>query len=1139
MTDLYLSGQNDDQSGGSNWLQLALDLANATDRPGQTNREGRRLTHVQVLTARPGQPISRVFGRMRIGGQIIWHGPVREHITESGGDDGDKGSDTATPLRRDYRYSLSLAIALCEGPVSHIGRVWADGQLLSPAQLNLTLHSADKHAAPDPIIENHMGVGRTPAFRGLSYVLLRNLDVTAFGNRLPQLSFEVFCPIDDKAPKLSAVCLLPGASEFAYHPEPHIQVLGIGHVASENITAQADKSDWSVSLDQLQEAHADCRKVALVVTWFGTDLRADKCRLLPKVDNKEKGTLPTQWQVAGLNRKTAALVSAPHGYPAFGGTPSDASVLAALADLKQRGFEVMFYPFIMMDIAPDNKLPDPYGGAAQAAYPWRGRITAADSAQQGTHAVTRQIESFVNGRGASDRFCLRGMVRHYAALCAQAGGVESFLLASELPALSRLHDAAGHYPFAEHLVSLAAEVRRHLPETAISYAADWTEYGAHEQENGDVGFPLDGFWSDENCAFIGIDAYWPLADWRDGPGHKDAANGAVDIYDAAYLQSNLRGGEYFDWYYASAADRQAQKRTPITDGQGEPWLYRSKDIANWWQHAHHPRRDGKRQVATAWRPRMKPFRLTELGCPAVDKGANQPNVFPDTVSSEGGVPYFSNGARDDYMQSAYIGAVQSYYAEAAHNPRSPVYGGPMLSLDDIYIWAWDARPFPHFPYRLDVWRDGDNWHTGHWLNGRYASAPLRPLLQALAGQQKLLVHQLGGVADGYALRGVTSLAEDLQPLLRAFSIDALVGRQHIRLHGRGERSVRDITADDLVLDPRGRVQNRTRTISAGEEPRRFDLHYLDGENDYGATHVSARHDGGDEPVAQLTVPLAMTSRQATQLANRLLYEARGESETLTLTLSPQCLDIEAGDIIRHADKHWRVRRVSYGTPIELHAMRHHPGLYGAFSAAGSTAQAPSGTGHITRPALFMLDLPAPALRYHSQPVGVPLLAAFATPWPGQVAVEAPPNINRTLRRPSVVGHTLTELPVGPVGRWDRGTYLDIELAGGAVAAEPALSVLAGGNRLAIATNGGWEIVQFARAELIGARRYRLTHMLRGQFGSDDDMAAILAVGAPVVLLGGSQIALTDTLDALPEAVTLHHGSDRFAARWLWLATTEL
>jgi hypothetical protein len=29
----------------------------------------------------------------------------------------------------------------------------------------------------------------------------------------------------------------------------------------------------------------------------------------------------------------------------------------------------------MMDVPIDNTLPDPYGGARQAPYPWRGRIT--------------------------------------------------------------------------------------------------------------------------------------------------------------------------------------------------------------------------------------------------------------------------------------------------------------------------------------------------------------------------------------------------------------------------------------------------------------------------------------------------------------------------------------------------------------------------------------------------------------------------------------------------------------------------------------------------------------------------------------------------------------------------------------------
>jgi len=41
---------------------------------------------------------------------------------------------------------------------------------------------------------------------------------------------------------------------------------------------------------------------------------------------------------------------------------------------------------------------------------------------------------------------------------------------------------------------------------------------------------------------------------------------SLAIYDRAYLQANIAGGEGFDWFYASPADRDSQTRTPITDG---------------------------------------------------------------------------------------------------------------------------------------------------------------------------------------------------------------------------------------------------------------------------------------------------------------------------------------------------------------------------------------------------------------------------------------------------------------------------------------------------------------------------------------------------------------------------------------------
>src|SRR5690606_17173974 len=101
------------------------------------------------------------------------------------------------------------------------------------------------------------------------------------------------------------------------------------------------------------------------------------------------------------------VVSSHNGGPAYGGTPSDASVLAAIADLKARGIAVTLYPLVMMDIPSGNGLPDPYGGSEQASYPWRGRIIC-DPAVDGTAEAVARVSGF------AARF--RTMALHYAAL---------------------------------------------------------------------------------------------------------------------------------------------------------------------------------------------------------------------------------------------------------------------------------------------------------------------------------------------------------------------------------------------------------------------------------------------------------------------------------------------------------------------------------------------------------------------------------------------------------------------------------------------------------------------------------------------------------------------------------------------------
>src|SRR5690606_32020829 len=96
----------------------------------------------------------------------------------------------------------------------------------------------------------------------------------------------------------------------------------------------------------------------------------------------------------------------------------------------------------------------------------------------------------VNGTviyGGPAEWSLRRQVLHYAHLAKAAGGVDAFLIGSEMVALTRVQSAPGVYPAVAALEQLAQEVRAVLgPATKISYAADWTEYGAHVTAGGEV-----------------------------------------------------------------------------------------------------------------------------------------------------------------------------------------------------------------------------------------------------------------------------------------------------------------------------------------------------------------------------------------------------------------------------------------------------------------------------------------------------------------------------------------------------------------------------------------------------------------------------------------------------------------------------
>ena len=1295
---------------------------------------------LRLQSSTEGAAIPQVFGRMRLAGQVIWSTRYRENIRETT----QGGKATGGQRVREYDYTISFAVGLCEGPIDRIGRVWADGQLLDLSGLNYRVYSGDESQLPDPKIEAVEGTDTVPAYRGMAYVVFEDLPIEAYGNRIPQLNFEVF-----RSPAVTltgpeaglalgdavrAVCLSPGTGEFALDPEMAQVVYPAGGGTYANVNNADGRADIMAALDQLDAELPACDAVSMVVSWFGDDLRCGRCRVEPRVEKANRSHSPDPWSVAGLTTATARTVSEDaSGRVNFGGTPADGSVIRAIAEMNARGKAVMLYPFLLMDLPGGNGLPDPYGGAEQAAFPWRGRITL-DAApgqpgsvdQTGAAAVdvaqffgTAQASDFQIAAGAvtytgPDEWTWRRFVLHLAALGAAAGGIEAICIGTELRGLTTIRDGATSFPAVTELQALAAEVRALLPSTKITYAADWSEYFGHQPQDGsgDVLFHLDPLWADPNIDAIGIDDYTPLSDWRAEATHADVAAGSV--YSLPYLKGQVEGGEYYDWYYASPEDRAAQIRTPIEDaveiggpsgtiapaatpdyalavneaetitsadrrapvliraeitlpnpltdgvlfragaayigfwmglrdggtvlraraGSGgslpnanaavidhdvsglagqtvtllvwidspagtidlyvdgalvgtgtapsgltgaswtggatalvtpvstsnsdigdepetpfpdtnvigtvniwvdtlpvegtggggneisEPWIFRPKDIRGWWDNPHHNRPGGVRDSApTAWVPRSKPIWLTEIGCPAVDMGANQPNVFYDGKSSESALPYFSRGARDDEMQRRYLQAKIGYWAEPGNNPVSAVYGGEMVPTDRIYVWTWDARPWPDFPVRESVWADGPSHRLGHWLSGRISSGSLAEIVTEICARAGLAstdidVSRLFGSADGYVLDQTLTGRAALQPLMQAFGFDVFESGGKVVFASRQAAVTATLDTQRMVPEAgRNRIAIKRETGRSTEAIDQVRLSYLQSESDYRAGTAEARRPAGSlVRVSESSLHLSLSGSRAQQISDRWLAESALGQQRATFALPPSVAAVEPGDVVTlpgaGALETWRIDKITEGTERSVEAVRTDPGLYLLNPAAERQVEPEAAVtpGPLT---VEILDLP---LADGSDRDHQPRLAVASTPWPGDVAVFRSVSgtgfeLAATARKPAVIGVTATALAPGAPNRWHR-VGLDVLVPTGTVFAAERLDVLNGANRLAVQRpDGVWEVLQFQTADLVGQDTYRLGTLLRGQRGTEALAPLSIPAGARIVVIDDALVPL--------------------------------
>lgn len=1098
-----------------------------------------RLNRLSIMSAGEGGRIARSWGRMRLPGHVIWASDFLETKRRSG-----SGKGAPQPRAIHFSYSVSLAIALCEGEILGIGRVWADGKELPEKSLDMRVYHGTEAQLPDPLITLKHGLNGAPAFRGTAYVVMENLSLEQFGNRVPQFTFEVLrrAKNSQTAEKttyqdiIKAVAVIPGTGECALATKKVSARNLFGDTEVLNVKSLSENPDFNQSILQLERELPACNAVSLVISWFGNDLRCGMCSIKPKASlSLPPDSIVSQpIKLGGVDFLDCDRVAEIDGRTIYGGTPSDESIIQAIEHLNASGKDIMFYPFVLMEQIAGNTLSDPYSESmTQPELPWRGRITLSiapgrPESPDGTLLAEQEVQEFfgnaqvgdfsVNGRNVIysglDGWGYRRFVLHSAYLCQIAGGVESFCIGSEMRGLTTIMGENHSFPAVQALVSLAEDVRSILgPDVKISYAADWSEYFGIRRKS-DVLFHLDQLWGSQNIDFIGIDNYMPISDWRRDSDHADLRWDS--IYNLNYLSANIEGGEGYEWYYDGQEARGLQLRSPISDAQyGEDWVFRFKDIKSWWSNPHHNRIDGIRQEnPTEWLPGSKPIRFTEYGCAAVDSGTNEPNKFLDLRSSEAGLPVFSSGERDDYIQLQYFRAIDRYWGKDENNPISTNYPGRMIDLAHCYAWAWDARPYPDFPRNEVLWEDGQNWSRGHWLNGRATLQPLDAVLEEIceaAGLDLVDTSQVHGGLWGYSDQEVGSARSSVQPLSLVYGFDVIEREGVLTFVSRGGPVGATIRPEETVENSDDVPSIQETRLGEGEVTNHIRLGFVSASGKFEERMVEQNDAAtlGENSAYSEFVGL-LNDDLASAVVRRWLIEAELGRNSVTLNLPRSSLMIDAGSVISFKGFDYRVDRVELGESLLVDANRIDSTAY-RLKEIATEISIWDGFQYPDSVRTVFMDIPSAST---STQIHSPFVGAIGRTWNQSVGVwqgleDADYTLINTIDTPATGGVTETVFKAGQTGRLDNHSYLVVKLSSGILEGCSMSSLLAGKNLAAVGDGsaGKWELFQFQHAELIEAGKYRLTGFIRNQLGTDGAVERSWPAGTIFVLIDDNIVRL--------------------------------
>lgn len=814
-----------------------------------------KLNELSIQTSTYNKIIPIIYGTVRLAGNIVWLGKLKE-VKEVNVNTVKVGKGQKVKQKNIlYYYFLSFAIVICKGEIEEIKNVWADTELLDLKNYKHRIYYGTETQLPDVLISSIEGIEKTCAYRDLCYIVFENFPLSDFGNRIPNFTFEIkrknlfnFNAEDLLENMITGVNFIPGCGEFVYSNQ--IQFKAYNEKYFDFILEGIGEK---VRINQNNnEGKADC-----VVAVDQLQDALPKCKWVSPVvvwfgDNLDIKYCKIQPKIEYKKDSFGAIIqNEPFKWKVATYTRENAKIVDFDGDSIRYGGTPSDNSVVglLEDLKSRNLkiMFNPMFFMDVKHKPWRGYLTG--NIEDINDFYEKQYEPFI---------------LHYAQLTKNY--IDVFLIGSELKALTAIKDENNNFPFVDKLIILARKCRQILGiNVKISYAADWSEY--HHTDNG--WYNMDKLWANNNIDFVGIDAYFPLTD-----------NLEQSSIDKDIIMRGWTSGEYYDYYYENNIKMNLQPQ------------YATKNIKYWWENKHiNP--DG---LETLWQQKHKKIWFTEYGFASVDATTNEPYKFYDSKSVDGGFPKNSKGFCDFYAQHLALKTTEEFWKNSE-------------IVEQKFVWCWDARPYPYFPNRLDVWSDGGNWKFGHWLNGKVKLTQAKDLLKQLFIDAKINENTISNIEindtiDGFTINNNITLNDALELLKTVYFFDLIEQNGNIKISSNKNNINRETTTiyeNELISfnTNNNEIFIEITNKNVNELPKKVQLAFLDKNLGYDSNLVYSQREIEDTDFIDIdTIPIVLDENKAKNITEINLYLKWLERNTFKFILTPKYLFLEVSDLIK-------------------------------------------------------------------------------------------------------------------------------------------------------------------------------------------------------------------------------------------------